>query len=194
MKQTAASPQATGPQTGFSVNMEWVFVALVAVVAVAAIAVSRKFPGTGLSTDIGSGRFPLIYSLALLVLCAILVVQHLLKRPVKHPAVPPAATAAAAAAAAAPQPASTTATEAETLRPDYKKTASGMAASVACLAAMPYTGYALTTAVYLAFLMWLLGMKHKLLNPVLALAITATIYFTFSGGLHVPLPLGSFFE
>lgn len=159
--------------------MEWVFVALVAVVAVAAIVVSRKFPGTGLSTDIGSGRFPLIYSIALLVLCAILVIQHLLKRPgnrpVKRQAVPPA-------------------TEAETVRPDYQKTASGMAASVVCLAAMPYTGYALTTAVYLAFLMWLLGMKHKLLNPVLALAITATIYFTFSGGLHVPLPLGSLFE
>lgn len=181
MKHTPAPPRTAAPPTGFSVNMEWVFVALVAVVAVAAIAVSRKFPGTGLSTDIGSGRFPLIYAMALLVLCAILVVQHLLKRG-----------SVLTSGKATPQPASATATE--TVRPDYTKTASGMAASVACLAAMPYTGYALTTVFYIAFLMWLLGMKHKLLNPVLALAITATVYFTFSGGLHVPLPLGSFFE
>lgn len=185
MKQPPAPPRAAAPPTGFSVNLEWVFVALVAVVAVAAIVTSRKFPGTGLSTDIGSGRFPLIYSLALLVLCAILVGQHLLQRK----AVPPADKAS-------PQPASATGADTATgsVRPDYTKTASGMAASVACLAAMPYTGYALTTAVYLAFLMGLLGMRHKLLNPVLALAITATVYFTFSSGLHVPLPLGSFFE
>ena len=59
---------------------------------------------------------------------------------------------------------------------------------------MEYLGYAPVTAVYLSFLMWLLGMKHKLLNPTLAIAITALLYFTFSSGLNVPLPVGSLFE
>ena len=59
---------------------------------------------------------------------------------------------------------------------------------------MAYVGYAPVTAVYLSFLMWLVGMKHKVLNPLLAIAITGVLYFTFSNALHVPLPVGSLFE
>ena len=158
--------------------MEVVFAVLVSLVAIAAIVVSRKFPGTGLSTDIGSGRFPLIYSLALLVLSAILIAQNLRKRTrTDEEAIPVPQTAVV-----------------EVEPPDYRKTFTGIVASILYLAAMPYAGYSLTSAIYLSFVMWVLGMKHKVLNPLLTLAITAIVYFTFSKGLNVPLPIGSLFE
>ncbi len=156
-------------------TMEIVISVVVSLVAVAAIIFSRKFPTTGLATDIGSARFPLIYSCALIVLCAILIGQNLLK-------------GRAAAIDVARSPA------ADDERPNYRKTFAGIVSSVLGLVAMPYLGYALVTVGYLSFLMWLLGMKHKAWNPLLALTTSALLYFTFSTGLNVPLPVGSLFE
>lgn len=178
MNQASKPSQETSPVARFGVNMEIVFAVVVSLVAIAAIVVSRKFPSTGLSTDIGSSRFPLIYSIALLVLCAILIVQNLLKKS--------GASTEAVALLHTPS--------AEVETPDYRKSFRGILASIFCLATMPYVGYALASAVYLSFLMWMLGMKHKVLNPLLTVAITAIIYFTFSRALNVPLPIGSFFE
>lgn len=172
MNQPPQAPTSAPGKVAARVNMEIVIALLVSLVAIAAIVGSRHFPGTGLSTDIGSARFPLIHSIALLVLALILVIQNLRKG--KPPAV---------SLDAAPAPA-----------PNYLKSFSGIAASALCLTAMPYVGYAPVTAVYLSFLMWLLGMKHKLLNPTLAIVITGVLYFTFSSGLNVPLPVGSLFE
>lgn len=172
MNPLTKSPQGQPPKTRFGVNMEIVIAIIVSLVAIAAIVGSRRFPGTGLSTDIGSARFPLVYSIALLVLSAILIAQNLCKR---SPAAPQAAAA-------------------EIELPDYWKPFSGILATAFCIAAMPYTGYLITSALYMSFLMWLLGMKHKALNPLLTLAITAAIYLTFSVALKVPLPIGSFFE
>ena len=101
--------------------MEIVIAVLVSLVAIAAIIGSRKFPGTGLSTDIGSARFPLIYSSALLVLSAILVIQNLRKtaappqRAAQTPGYPPKRHA-----------------------PNYLKAVQRHGASVLCLVAMPY--------------------------------------------------------
>lgn len=172
MNQSNKPIDTSATKTPSRINMEIVIALLVSLIAIAAIIGSRKFPGTGLSTDIGSARFPLIHSVVLLVLSAILIVQNLRKS------------------------ALTRVTQADNgvAPPSYWKAFSGIAASVLCLAAMPYTGYALVTAVYLSFLMWLLGMKHRILNPVLAIVITGVLYFTFSSGLNVPLPIGSFFE
>lgn len=154
-------------------KMEILIGVLVSLVAIAAIVVSRKFPSTGLATDIGSARFPLIYSCALIVLCGILIVRNL---KAKHQdTLAGEATDAAAA-------------------PRHVKTVLGVVASVASLVLMPILGYPLVTAIYLSFLMGLLGMRHKLLNPLLAVGITALLYFTFSMGLNVPLPIGSLFE
>ena len=153
-------------------NMEIVIALLVSLVAIAAIIGSRGFPGTGLSTDIGSARFPLIYSLALLTLSVILIIQNIRK------------TGGTEAASG----------DNEASRPNYLKTFSGIVASLLCLGAMPYFGYAPVTAIYLSFLMWLLGMKHKVLNPLLTIVITGALYFTFSSALNVPLPVGSLFE
>ena len=166
-----APPHKAAPR----LNMEILIALLVSLVAVAAIIGSRGFPSTGLSTDIGSARFPLIHSVALLILSAILIIQNLAKT--KEAPAPSANTANTAAP-----------------RPSYLKAFSGIVATLLCLGTMPYLGYALVTAVYLSFLMWLLGMKHKALNPLLAIVITGVLYFTFSSGLNVPLPVGSLFE
>lgn len=157
--------------------MEIVISIVVSLVAVAAMVGSRKFPGTGLSTDIGSARFPILYACALLVLSVILVVQNLRKRK-QHPLADTGIFDKDANAEA----------------PNYWRTLTGMGATAMYLGTLPYLGYALTTGIYLSFLMALLGMRHTLWNPLLAVAITVTMYFTFSTGLHVPLPMGSLFE
>lgn len=170
------SEPSTGP--GFKPsgwNMEIIIAVLVSLVAVAAIFFSRKFPSTGLETDIGSARFPQIYAGALLVLSAMLIGRHLIKGKKPSAEVPDTAEASA-------EPR------------NYRSAFSGIVSSALALAAMPYLGYGLVTTCYLSFLMWLMGMKHKLWNPLLAVVITTTLYFTFSAGLNVPLPLGSLFE
>jgi hypothetical protein len=156
-------------------NMEVVIGVVVSLVAIASLFFSYKFPSTGLATDIGAARFPQIYALALLVLCAMLISRNLIKG---HPS--PAESTEAAAAKSEVR--------------SYRSTFAGIVSSVIGLAAMPYLGYGVVTICYLSFLMWLMGMKHKLWNPLLAVLITATLYFTFSAGLNVPLPLGSLFE
>lgn len=164
----------TGPKpSGW--NMEIVIGVVVSLVAIASLFFSHKFPTTGLATDIGSARFPQIYAGALLVLCAMLIGRHLIKG----------------------QPSVAKKTEAPAVQEEvrsYRRAFVGIASSVLALAVMPYLGYGLVTTCYLSFLMWLMGMRHKLWNPLLAVVITATLYFTFSAGLNVPLPLGSLFE
>jgi hypothetical protein len=172
MNTPSQPPLAPRRKAASGLNMEIVIALLVALVAVAAIITSRGFPGTGLSTDIGSGRFPLIYSIALLALSATLIIQNVLKA--RETTAPSA--------------------DDESPRPNYLKSFAGIVASLLCLGALPYAGYLLVTAIYLSYLMWLLGMKRKVLNPLLAIVIAGVLYFTFSSGLHVPLPDGSLFE
>lgn len=168
-----SEPSANATPKPFGWNMEIVIGVVVSMVALSAIFFSRKFPSTGLATDIGSARFPQIYAGALLVLCAILIGRHLLKGPSESEAEVP--------------------TVGKEVR-NYRNAVAGIFGSVLALAAMPYLGYGLVTVCFLSFLMWLMGMKHKLWNPLLAVLITTTLYFTFSAGLSVPLPLGSLFE
>ncbi|MBV5336912.1 MAG: tripartite tricarboxylate transporter TctB family protein [Deltaproteobacteria bacterium] len=125
----------------FGWNMEIVIAVLLSFVAIVAIIASRKFPGTGLATDIGSARFPLIYSIVLVVLCVILISQNLAKR--KH--TPNEVTASDVLGA-----------EVDAEAPNYRRTFFGVVSSVFCLGAMDYFGYLLTTTIYLSFLMWLL--------------------------------------
>ena len=79
-------------------------------------------------------------------------------------------------------------------KPMYWRTAVGIIASFVCLAMINWFGYLLSVTPFMAFLMALLGMRHKILNPLIAIGITGILYFTFSVGLNVPLPVGSFFE
>ena len=159
----------------FGWNMEIVIGVLVSLLAIASLFFSYRFPSTGLATDIGAARFPQIYAGALLVLCTLLISRHLINGK-KTPAEAPETVAVTGEVRS------------------YRRTFFGIVSSVLALAAMPYLGYGLVTTCYLSFLMWLMGMKHKLWSPLLAVLITATLYVTFSAGLNVPLPLGSLFE
>lgn len=172
-----SEPSANAAPKPFGWNMDIAIGVLVSLVAVAAIFVSRKFPSTGLATDIGSARFPQIYAGALLVLSALLIGRHLIK--------------------SKGQPTPAEQTNVPVVHKEvrsYRRAFVGIASSILALAAMPYLGYGVVTVCYLSFLMALMGMTHKLWNPVLAVLITVTLYFTFSAGLNVPLPLGSLFE
>jgi Tripartite tricarboxylate transporter TctB family. len=147
-----------------------VIAGLVAAVAIAAIVVAQDFPATTLETDVGPARFPILYSIALLVLCGILAINTL-----RAPSAPRAETPAAE-------------------RPSYGAVALGIAGTAACLLAMDYVGYGIATGVYLFGLMTLMGRRNLLMNAVIAAVLTAAIYATFAYALSVPLPMGSLFE
>lgn len=149
-----------------------IIAAVVIAVALAAIVATRDFPATSLATDVGPARFPIIYSAALVVLSGILILHTLRKQVVESLAVAdPAARMAGRI-----------------------NVALGIGASVLCLVAIGYIGFAIATVLYLSTIMWLMGQRGLVLNPVIAVAVTAIIYVTFSTGLQVPLPVGSLFE
>ena len=85
---------------------------ILSLVAAAAIVVSRGFPKTAVSTDIGAGYFPALYSGLLIVLCVLLAANHLLAR--KSPQA--AAMAPSVAASSDPGAASSTTTWAKAER------------------------------------------------------------------------------
>ncbi|HYG88746.1 MAG TPA: tripartite tricarboxylate transporter TctB family protein [Azospirillum sp.] len=147
---------------------------IVIAVAIAAITATSDFPSTALATDVGPARFPIIYSVALIVLCGILIVNTLRK----------------GAAASAPESAGDRAGRLAS----RVNVALGIGMTTLCLIGMAYVGYAIATTLYLSSVMWLMGQRSRLLNPLIAVAATAIIYVTFSTGLQVPLPVGSLFE
>lgn len=146
-----------------------VIAGLVVAVAIAAIVVAQDFPPTSLETDVGPARFPILYSVALIVLCAILAFNTL-----RAPSAPREAAPAS--------------------RPRFGAVALGIAGTAACLVAMDTVGYSIATAVYLFGLMVLMGRRNLLWNAVIAVGLTAVIYAAFSYALGVPLPVGSLFE
>jgi hypothetical protein len=145
---------------------------VVAAIAVAAIVVARDFPSTGQPTDPGASRFPMIYGVVLLVLCALLVLDTL-KRPVVAPD--------------------------EILAPGVLmrrivNVGVGMALTIAGVVAIGWVGYLPATCIYLAVAMAAMGFRHPLWNPALSVVMTAALYVAFSICLEVPLPVGSLFE
>ncbi|MBP2316700.1 tripartite tricarboxylate transporter TctB family protein [Azospirillum soli] len=151
-----------------------IIAALVIAVAIAAIVATGDFPATSLATDVGPARFPIIYAVALIALCTILIINTL-RKPVTE-AEPQDTTGGAGRFAS------------------RVNVAVGIGLTAVCLIGMTYVGYAAATVVYLSSVMWLMGQRNKLLNPLIAVVVTAVIYITFSTGLQVPLPVGSLFE
>lgn len=149
-----------------------IIAALVTVVAIAAILVARHFPSTGQPTDPGASRFPIIYGVVLIVLCALLA-HDTLRRPVVAPAV------------ALPWP--------QLLR-QIRNVALGMGLTILCVAAIGWVGYLPATFAYFIAAMAAMGFRHRLWNPLLAAGMTAALWVAFSWGLEVPLPIGSLFE
>lgn len=146
-----------------------VIAAVLIAVAAAAIAATGDFPKSPLAADVGAARFPIIHAGILIVLCLILIADTL-----RTPTIADDGPSVGIAG--------------------FAGVAIGMAATAACLVAMEYVGYAVAAALYMAGLMWLMGQRSPLWNPVLAIGITALIYITFQSALQVPLPVGSLFE
>jgi hypothetical protein len=110
----------------------------------------------------------MIYAVALLALAAILLAQTLAKPVVA--AVPPAE------------------------KPHYGRVAIGMLLMLVNLLAIGYLGYFPSALLLLMALMFLMGQRSPVWNPLIALVITTIIYFLFDYALNVPLPAGSLFE
>ena len=173
-------------------NMEVVIGIVLILVAIMAIVASNNFPSTGLATDIGSARFPQIFSGFIIVLSLILIWQALHPQEKSQEEKTPEEEAMEALAKLSAEENGDVAEAKE--KPMYWRTAVGIIASFVCLAMINWFGYLLSVTPFMAFLMALLGMRHKILNPLIAIGITGILYFTFSVGLNVPLPVGSFFE
>ncbi|MCG7360108.1 tripartite tricarboxylate transporter TctB family protein [Roseomonas sp. ACRSG] len=165
----AGQDQAAQGQTGFDRMAHLVIVALLCAISAAVIVTAWGFPAPmpG-SSDVGAARFPLIYAVALLGLTGILLAQTLAKPVV---------------AAVAPAE-----------KPHYARVAIGMLLMLLMLLAIGYVGYFPSAFVLLMALMFLMGQRSPVWNPVIALAITTIIYFLFDYALNVPLPAGSLFE
>ncbi|MBK1842857.1 tripartite tricarboxylate transporter TctB family protein [Azospirillum sp. YIM B02556] len=147
---------------------------VVAVVAIAAIVVSRDFPTTGLDSDVGPARFPLIYAGVLVVLSAILIIGRLLPTRRNRES-----------AAAPSQPGSGF---------RFVPVAIGIVATAVYIYLISLIGYLPTTVVFLVGMMRLMGQRSWVRTPLLAVGITAFLYLIFLYGLQIPLPVGSLFE
>lgn len=141
------------------------FLVLVAAIAAGLIVATFSFPDTPLPTDVGPARFPDLFAGVLIALCA---VQFYLT--LKAPEAPPR-------------------NEENTAeRPNYLRVGAGVVATMVCIYAMSYLGFALGSALYLFGLMRLMGRRQYVWNAIFAILLTAIIYLVFSYGLNVPLP------
>lgn len=145
---------------------------LLVAIAIGAIVVSQGFPSSGLATDVGPARFPVIYASILIVLCLILIIRNMagLARHDYDPDAPPLSGRA------------------------FILVATGVVATFIQFLALPYIGYWLSMIIYLCFVMALMGMRHRLWNPVLSVVMTGALYVAFDYLLNVPLPVGELFE
>ncbi|MET3600817.1 tripartite tricarboxylate transporter TctB family protein [Martelella mangrovi] len=141
------------------------FLVLVAAIAAGLIVATFSFPDTPLATDVGPARFPDLFATVLIALCAIQFYMTL-----KAPAAEPVRAAPRAE------------------RPNYLRVALGILATIVCIYAMSYVGFAIAAAIYLFVLMRLMGRRQLVWNAIFAILLTAAIYLVFSYGLNVPLP------
>ena len=172
MTQPSPSTEETRAITLVTRRANLIIAAIVTLVAVAAIYVAKDFPSTGQPTDPGASRFPVIYGVVLIVLSGLLVLDTL-----RRPIVPPAEELGDGV-----------------VRRRIVNVATGVVLMILGVTAMSWVGYLPATALYLALAMGAMGLRHPLLNPVLAVALTALLWVAFSKGLEVPLPVGSLFE
>ena len=62
--------------------------------------------------------------------------------------------------------------------------------SAVYLFVLPYLGFIASTVIFLAVLMWRLGVRHWLLLAGVSIATVVLVYLGFEKGLMVPLPNG----
>ena len=62
---------------------------------------------------------------------------------------------------------------------------------VSYVAAMPYLGFVVTTALFLVVFMWFSGVLSPVATLVVAIGVPVVLHYVFVSFLHVPLPEGS---
>ncbi|GHU27993.1 hypothetical protein AGMMS50256_09090 [Betaproteobacteria bacterium] len=164
------SQPTEGMGTETSRYAEFIACAFITLIAIAAIVNSRYFPLSGLEMDVGPARFPVIYAGVLLILAAVLVYNTLRRSTVQKAEVVPASSF------------------------NFVPVVIGIVATGIYIYLIPLLGYLPPTVVFLIGMMWLMGMRHRLWNPVIAIGITLFLYLVFLFGLSIPLPMGSLFE
>jgi putative tricarboxylic transport membrane protein len=78
----------------------------------------------------------------------------------------------------------------EVLAPDYPMLAGGIALIAAYVIAVPYTGFFLTTALFLGIFPWVGGMRRPVLSAVIGLAGSLALVVVFMRIAYISLPLG----
>ncbi len=159
---------------GFSIHRCWLELSIPLVtIALAAFALftASSFPRSLLKTDVGPARFPIVYALLLIALCLGLVMLTLRAKDT---------------GASARIPLRNFRTEI--------KSALGIGVSVANFLLIPLVGFLIANSLYMTCLIWLLGYRHRILTPLVAMAITGLIYAVFYFGLNVPLPEGELLD
>ena len=157
---------------------------IIMAIAATAIVVSLNFPTTPIPTDIGAGAFPRLFASILIVLCALLIVSELIRKPV------PVKPAQALRKDPATDGEYVAATQEEK---SYVTPAIGALAMIAYIGLMSWVGYVPLTFLFLVGLIRLMGFSSILFNLLISAAITASLYFLFDVGLQVPLPVGELF-
>ncbi len=168
-----SAPQDTN-NPGFQVHSRWLELSIpLASIALASFALftASSFPASLLKTDVGPARFPIVYAILLIALCLGLMAVILRTR----------------------STASATRISWRDLRTEAKSVF-GIGASVANFLLIPLIGFLIANTLYMSFLIWLLGYRHRIMTPLVAMAITGLIYAVFYFGLNVPLPEGELLE
>ncbi|MFV0447818.1 MAG: tripartite tricarboxylate transporter TctB family protein [Vibrio sp.] len=134
-------------------------------VSVFAIVSALSFPSFTMSNDVGTSRFPIIFSSALGLLCIIGIVQNLLNK-VSYDVVPIG----------------------------IGKASVGIVLNILAFVIIPYVGFYISCFLFSTVLMKFLGINEKLKIMIMPISLVIAIYFVFHIFLNVPLPIGILFE
>lgn len=168
------SAQQEKSSPGFQIHSRWLELSIPLItIALAAFALftASFFPASLLKTDVGPARFPIVYAILLIALCLGLVVLVLRSK----------------------NAASTAKISLRDFRTEIKSVV-GIVASVVNFVLIPLVGFLVANTLYMTCLIWLLGYRHRVMTPLVAMAITGLIYVVFYFGLNVPLPEGELID
>ncbi len=161
MKESVSEQVNSNKIDYFTVGI-YVFFLLVSVFA---IVNALSFPSFTMSNDVGTSRFPIIFSSALGLLCIIGIVQNLINK-VSYEVVPNG----------------------------IGKASIGIGLNILAFVIIPYVGFYISCFLFSIVLMKFLGINEKLKIIIMSTSLVIVIYFVFHVFLNVPLPVGIIFE
>ncbi|MDU2945869.1 hypothetical protein GFC06_14475 [Citrobacter braakii] len=165
----------TPPPASTAERQCYILVALLlCLIAVVVLAIAKSFPATSISTDIGAGAFPSVYSWLLIILSLILIAGQFSGTTLRRLMVLPT-------------------------RPTqgFGRWTGPFCTVVTCVAylyAMQLFGYLVATVLFMILIMKISGIQRWWVNGLLAIVLSITLYILFSLALNVPLPESSLLE